>query len=114
MSVFEATEVAIEASKHIDRDGADAGAVSAVLALARKIDAWDVIVEWALEDSSETESRPKVPANDNTSLPTFLKYCEALGLTPATRRALASEVAPEGDAVDELKARRRQKQKAAG
>lgn len=114
MSVFDAAVKAVDASAHIDRLGADAGAVEAMLALARKIDAWDVIVEWANEDASESDSRPKVPANDNTSIPSFLKYCEALGLTPATRRALASEVRPEGDAVDELKARRRQKQKEAG
>lgn len=110
MSVFDAAVKAVDASSHIDRSGADAGAVEAMLALARKIDAWDVIVDWANEDASESDSRPKVPANDNTSLPSFLKYCEALGLTPATRRALVSEVRPAGDAVDELKARRVRKQ----
>lgn len=114
MSVFDATVKAVSASAHIDQAGADAGAVEALFALARKIDAWDEIVDWANEDAAETGSRPKVPANDNTSLPSFLKYCEALGLTPATRKALAAGVEAEGDAVDELKARRRQKQKAAG
>ena len=114
MSVYDSTLKAIESAAHVDASGVDAGAVAAVLALARKIDAWDVIVQWAIEDASETESRPKVPANDNTSLPTFLKYCESLGLTPNARKAFVAEVKPEGDAVDELKALRRKKQRAAG
>lgn len=67
----------------------DAGTVRAAQALADKIDAWDQIVEWAFEDMAEAGSkRPAVPQNDNVSLPSFLKYCEALGLTPASRAAL--------------------------
>ena len=112
MSVHIACLMAIEAAPHIDKVGGDAA--EALLALAKKIDAWDTIVDWAFEDAAENDSRPKVPAHDNTSLPTFLKYCEALGLTPATRRALAAEVKPERDAVDELKNKRRRKQEAAG
>lgn len=113
MSVYDAASVALDASPHVDRLGADAGAVEALLALARKIDAWDEIVDMALAQTPEGK-RPPVPQHDNTSLSTFLKYCEALGLTPATRKALGADGKPEGDAVDELKARRRQKQKAAG
>ena len=113
MSVFDAAVSAIEASSHVDRAGGDAGAVEALLALARKIDAWDDIVDLAV-DQAEDGRRPTVPQHDNTSLPTFLKYCEALGLTPATRRALVAEVKAEGDAVDELKKRRGRKQAASG
>lgn len=114
MSVSESFLAAVGAAKHVDAEGADAAAVSAGLALARKIDAWDQIVDWALEDASETESRPKVPANDNTSLPTFLRYCEALGLTPGSRRALTGDKAVEVDPVDELKRKREAKKRAAG
>lgn len=113
MSVFDASISAIDASPHVDRNGGDAGAVEALLALAKKIDAWDDIVDLAM-DQAEEGRRPTVPAHDNTSLPTFLKYCEALGLTPATRKALVAEVKAEGDAVDELKKRRGRKQAASG
>lgn len=114
MSVFDAAVSAIRASPHVDRDGGDAGTVEAMLALAKKIDAWDEIVDLAMEQAAESERKPTVPVHDNTSLPTFLRYCEALGLTPATRKALAAEVKAEGDAVDELKKRRGRKQASSG
>ncbi|WP_188043675.1 terminase small subunit [Changpingibacter yushuensis] len=61
----------------------DAATVAAARALARKIDAWNVIVEWALEDMEELDlRRPAVPQNDNVSLASFLKYMDALGLVP--------------------------------
>lgn len=110
MSVFEAVSRSIEASDHINIDGGDAGAVAALCALARKIDAWDEIVDLAMEQAAESERKPTVPAHDNTSLPTFLRYCESLGLTPGTRRALGAMDKGEGDAVDELKKRRGRKQ----
>lgn len=113
MSVFEAAVTAIGASPHVERSGADAGAVEALLALAKKIDAWDLIVDLAMDQTGEGR-KPTVPQHDNTSLPTFLRYCEALGLTPATRKALVAEVKAEGDAVDELKKRRGRKQAASG
>lgn len=113
MSVFEACEKALESAKHVDAGGADAGAVAALLALARKIDAWDEIVELAIDQASEGR-KPNVPIHDNTSLPTFLRYCEALGLTPGSRRALTGDKAVEVDPVDELKRRREAKKRAAG
>lgn len=106
MSVYEGFQAAVQAAKHVDAEGVDAGAVAAAAALARKIDAWDVIVQWAVEDASETESRPKVPANDNTSLPTFLKYCEALGLTPAARKAVGDQPKKEADPLANIKSKR--------
>ena len=82
--LVEATEAAIAAADHLT--DADDGAVEALRMLARKIDAWDVIVSWALEDVEDAEGRrPAVPANDNVSIPSYLKYCEQLGLTPAGR-----------------------------
>lgn len=65
----------------------DTGTIRAAQALADKIDAWDQIVEWAFEDAAESQSRPAVPANDNVSLASFLKYMGALGLTPLARNA---------------------------
>lgn len=89
-----ATEAAVAAAG-TRLTSADAGAVEAMLALARKIDAWDVIVQWAIEDAQECEGRPKVPQNDNVSISAYLKYAESLGLTPAGRSKL-EEKKPEG------------------
>ena len=86
-SLAEALESALVAADHLEPK--HAATVVAARALAEKIDAWQVIVEWALEDAAESESRPKVPANDNTSLPTFLKYMEALQLVPPAKAAAA-------------------------
>lgn len=82
-----ATEKAIEAAKSHLTD-ADAGAIEALRALARKIDAWDQIVEWALDDAIQYDSRPAVPQNDNVSISAYLKYCDQLGLSPAGRKSL--------------------------
>ena len=82
-----ATERALSAAKHLTEQ--DAGAVEALRALARKIDAWDQIVEWALEDVEGVRGgRPAVPQNDNVSISAYLKYCEQLGLSPAGRKSL--------------------------
>ena len=77
--VSDALEVAIGAATHLT--ARDAAAVAAARALAAKIDAWDVIVQWSLEDARDLKTKP-LPANDNTSLGTFLKYMEALQLMP--------------------------------
>ena len=88
--LVEALDRSLRNAKHLR--ARDAAAVAAARALARKIDAWDVIVEWALEDS-RGEGRPKVPANDNVSLATFLKYMDSLGLLPE-KVASSPKVAP--------------------
>lgn len=85
-TVAEATERTIAAATHLT--DVDAGAVAALRELARKIDVWDVIVQWALDDVAGKrgmEARPAVPEHDNVTIPTYLKYCESLGLTPAGR-----------------------------
>ena len=69
-----------------------AGTVAAARALADKIDAWDVIVQWALEDAGG-QGRPAVPQNDNVSIPSFLKFMTELGLTPAADVARAKDQA---------------------
>lgn len=85
--LIDATEAAIEAAKHLT--DMDQGAVEALRALARKIDAWDQIVAWAIEDARESEGkRPTVPQNDNVSISAYLKYCDQLGLSPAGRKSL--------------------------
>lgn len=89
MSLVDATEVAISAASHLA--DSDKGAIEAMRLLARKIDAWDQIVEWALEDVSGDDGkgkRPAVPQNDNVSISAYLKYCDQLGLTPAGRKAI--------------------------
>lgn len=86
-SLVEATGVSIAAAEHLT--DMDKGAVDALLKLARKIDAWDQIVEWALDDAASKEgARPAVPQNDNVSISAYLKYCDQLGLSPAGRKAL--------------------------
>lgn len=92
-TLVEATEAAVDSATHLTDQ--DQGAVEALLALARKIDAWDVIVEWAIEDARDGERRPTVPQNDNVSIAVYLKACDQLGLTPAGRSKL-TEKKPEG------------------
>ena len=89
VSLEEMSLEAVAAAEHLTP--MDKGAVQAMIALARKIDAWDTIVDWALDDvaDSEGKSRPAVPQNDNVSLSAYLKYCDQLGLSPAGRKALA-------------------------
>ena len=79
-SVAEALERSIRNAPHLR--ARHSAAVAAARALARKIDAWDEIVEWANEDAAETGGRPRVPANDNVSIASFGKYLDMLGLVP--------------------------------
>ncbi|MEN0022000.1 MAG: hypothetical protein AAGC61_01875 [Microbacterium sp.] len=91
-SVADALERGIRNAKHLRMRHAPA--IAAARALARKIDAWDVIVEWALEDADERGGRPSVPANDNVSIASFLKYLDALGLTPEDEAPAATPGRP--------------------
>ena len=87
LSVLDALEESLKAADHLGPK--HTAVVGAARALAAKIDAWDQIVQWALEDAAETiGQRPKVPQNDNTSLGTYSRYLEQLGLTvPAAKAA---------------------------
>lgn len=78
-SLAAAFDRAVKNAKHLR--AVHAPTVKAARMLARKIDAWDVIVDWALEDA-DGNGRPSVPANDNVSLASFLKYMDVLGMTP--------------------------------
>ena len=107
-TVLGALNRSIAAATHLEPK--HAGAVAAARALAAKIDAWDTIVQWAVEDAHESEARgarPAVPANDNTSLPSFLKYLEALQLVPpAAEKAKpgpVSTASPAQQALNEMR-----------
>jgi hypothetical protein len=86
--LLDKTDAAIKKAEHL-KDPQYAGAVEAIRALARKIDAWDTLVQWAMEDIEDVRgARPAVPQNDNVSLASYLKYSEALGLTPAAQNMI--------------------------
>lgn len=105
MSLVEETDKAIAAAPHL-QNGMHAGAVEALRMMARKIDAWDVIVRMAQEDlaGKDGRSRPAVPAHDNTSFPAYMRASEQLGLTPLGRKKLTGVGAgiekPAGDTTD--------------
>ena len=90
LSVLESLEASLAVATHLEPK--HAATVGAARALAAKIDAWDTIVQWALEDAHDAQSRPMVPANDNTSLGTYARYLEQLGLTvPAAKSSPAKK-----------------------
>lgn len=70
MSIVDETKRAIDASAHIT--DADAGAVATLLHMAELIDA-------------QVDGMSPDGKLDNVSVPTYLKYCHALGLTPVSR-----------------------------
>ena len=86
MSLVDDTLASFKAATHLSEK--DKGPMEALILLARKIDAWDQIVEWALDDAAESGGRPTVPQNDNVSISAYFKACDQLGLTPSGRKAL--------------------------
>jgi hypothetical protein len=74
-----------------DLGALDAGAVAVLRTLADKIDT-EAELRWAMLQWAEAEDREvRPPKEDNVSIPTFLKYCDALGLTPAARAVKAGK-----------------------
>lgn len=116
MSLREATERAIAGAPHLT-DARYAGSVEALLMLADKADQWHKIVEFARDDleGQDGRKRPAVPANDNTTLGTYTRLAEQLGLTPIGRKSLDGVGAanggatPAGGTEDEPKEARRGK-----
>ena len=102
-SVADSLERAIRNAKHLR--ARDAAVVNAARALARKIDAWDVIAQWALDDAAQNGGRPAVPSNDNVSLASFLKYLDALGLVPpdAASPAAGARSAPPPNQIEAMR-----------
>ena len=81
-SIVDATEAAIKAATHLTV--MDKGAVETLRFLAQKIDTEETLRAMALQWAAEDEKR-RPPSLDNVSVPTYLKFCESLGLTPAGR-----------------------------
>jgi hypothetical protein len=109
-SVEAALDRALRSAKHLR--ARDAAAVAVARSLARKIDAWDVIVDWALEDVVESggRARPAVPQNDNVSAATFLKALQALGLVPPNEKQKTgpeSQASESQQALNEMRAKLR-------
>jgi hypothetical protein len=78
-AVLEATEQSLEAATHLT--DMDAGAVQALRALAKVID--------AMSGEPDETGEVREAKFDNVTIPTYLKYCESLGLTPAGRDRLS-------------------------
>lgn len=85
--IVDATEKAIKAASHLT--DADAGALETLRALALAIDEREKRWEALVDDAAEHQLRP--PPQDNVSIPTYLKFCESLGLTPAGRAKLGEK-----------------------
>lgn len=90
-ALLDATNEAIKAATHLTP--MDAGSLEAIRQLALKIDVQDDYFQALAADAEERKSRP--PSQDNVSIPTYLKYAEALGLTPSGRTKALIE-APKG------------------
>ncbi len=82
MSVADATEVSLEAAGHLLPS--DAGAVEALRTLALRIDAGS--------------------GADHILLPSYLKFCESLGLTPSGRLKLVPKKDEGGGKLGQLRA----------
>jgi len=97
-SVLDATERAIKASKLTSMD---VGAVAALRVLALKIDTEAELREIALAYAEENHLKP--PSADNVSIPTYLKFCESLGMTPAGRVRLNAKKETAGGNLAKLR-----------
>lgn len=99
------TEKSIAEAKAANRLGPlDAGPIAALRVLAQKIGdeqaRWDYAIEWAQLNPGE-RGGPRPPAHDNVSIPTYLKACDSLGLTPAGRGRIGGEVSKPKDGEDD-------------
>ena len=84
-----------KALRAIATPDSDAGVAAVLVKLARAIDDID---ELGLNPAGKL---------DNVSIPTYLKYAEALGMTPASRGTKKQGAAPK--TADEVGARREQR-----
>jgi hypothetical protein len=97
--VVDATEEALAAAGHLTK--MDRGAIETLRVLARKIDTEDDLRDKALNYAEAHEQKP--PAVDNVSIPTYLKFCESLGLTPAGRLKLGPAKETAGGKLGQLR-----------
>lgn len=100
--VLDALNAAVERAEHLGP--LDAPVVEAARALALKIDMADKYFEALADDAADKKLRP--PSQDNVSIPTFLKYCDSLGLTPIgrTRAEIESRADNSGSKLGKLRA----------
>lgn len=84
ISAESGVEASITAATHLTP--ADAAAVAALRVLAKKVDSLADSTAGVSDDGELTEDRKR--GLDNVTLPTFLKFCSELGLTPAGRHAI--------------------------
>lgn len=91
-SLVDATEEMIAAAGHLTPT--DAGMLAAIRALALKIDVADDYFRELADLAAVRKHRP--PSPDNVSLPTYLKYCAELLLTPASREKTPPAKAGDG------------------
>ena len=76
MSVYDETVDAVDSARASGLlEASDDGAVAALLHIAEQID-------------NQIDGLTLSGKLDNVSIPTFLKYCEALGLTPLSRQKI--------------------------
>lgn len=93
-TVFAATEASIAAATHLGP--MDAGSVEVLRSLARTID--------AINDGAHAADENGKPRSlDNVTVPTYLKACDALGLTPAGRVRLEEKKEPAGGKLAQLR-----------
>lgn len=102
--LLDATRSSIAKATHLT--DMDKGAVEVLCTLALKIDTMDVYFDALADDAVDMDLRP--PSQDNVSIPTYLKFCESLGLTPAGR-AKAVEGAASGKSAGKLSTMKRQR-----
>ncbi|VXB33218.1 terminase small subunit [Pseudoclavibacter sp. 8L] len=102
-AIYNATNKAIRAANHLKPE--HGAAVAALRFLAKKIDSEATLRDLVFErmKTADPEKDVKLPPIDNVSLPTFLRYLEALGLTPDWRPdGTAKGAAPKAAPVDDL------------
>jgi hypothetical protein len=85
-----ATDKSIRAATHLT--DADAGMVATLKMLADRLDVLTVN-DWVVEGKL-----------DNVSVPTFLRYCEHLGLSPAGRKDIEAKKEAAGGKLAQLRA----------
>ncbi len=89
-SIFAATQRSVAAAEGLV--GLDAGAVAVLLELARQIDY--LAANGGLREDGKL---------DNVSIPTYLKFCNELGLTPAGREKLKPKEQAVGGKLAQLR-----------
>jgi hypothetical protein len=93
-SVLEETDRAITAAPHLG--AMDAGAIAVARELAFTID--------QMHDRPSTDIDGKALPLDNVTIPTYLRFCEQLGLTPAGRIKLGDPKTKVGGKLGQLRA----------